>query len=468
MAINFSKIGLSKSVVKNGLLNASAILLLYLLFNIFTLNIISFYLNKVLDLRLEHELEKVLRSVSFNGGQFEILDWSEFLEKDFNELTENPFMLQIYDLEKNELLSSNNIKLYGQINKELPNFSSRYYFEDSQDSDLRTAYEFIFDEENSAAAIIQLSTTKSSFNEILNRIIIINLSALPFIALISLIISLFISRKTFEPVNKIISLAQRIGAMNLKERLDFKASPNDEMGKLRDTLNNLFDRLETHINEISYFSDNASHQLMTPLTALKTEIEYLLKQQAPGGLYAGSLDVLREQTDRMIKIVRSLLMLSKDPTLLSGSNTIFNLSAAVTAFSEKLSDRKGLSVNVSSNKYIKGSQEYFMIVLENLIDNAFKYCDENCEVKLELFEKEEAVVLSVSDNGIGIADSEKDRIFQRFYRSDTAEKRGIKGYGLGLSLVQTIIKGMNGEISLRRNIPQGTVFEIKFPKVELI
>lgn len=161
-------------------------------------------------------------------------------------------------------------------------------------------------------------------------------------------------------------------------------------------------------------------------------------------------------------------MLSKDPTLLSGSNTIFNLSAAVTAFSEKLSDRKGLSVNVSSNKYIKGSQEYFMIVLENLIDNAFKYCDENCEVKLELFEKEEAVVLSVSDNGIGIADSEKDRIFQRFYRSDTAEKRGIKGYGLGLSLVQTIIKGMNGEISLRRNIPQGTVFEIKFPKVELI
>lgn len=115
--------------------------------------------------------------------------------------------------------------------------------------------------------------------------------------------------------------------------------------------------------------------------------------------------------------------------------------------------------------FLKGNPEYFSMAIQNLIDNALKYSEEDSTVKVQVMRKNKYLKITVIDEGIGIPDFEKNRIFERFYRSETANSK--KGFGLGLSLVQTVVKQMNGSIKVKDNKPRGTIFELKFKLLHL-
>ena len=131
-------------------------------------------------------------------------------------------------------------------------------------------------------------------------------------------------------------------------------------------------------------------------------------------------------------------------------------------------DSHKIVIDVEDNIYIKGDSEKFLMVVENLVDNAVKYSPVKDTVFLKLKTKNEEIELIVEDNGMGIDAAEKEKIFDRFYRSSTSEKIGIRGYGLGLSLVKTILMEMGATIRIEDNDPNGSKFIITIKALNIV
>ena len=123
-------------------------------------------------------------------------------------------------------------------------------------------------------------------------------------------------------------------------------------------------------------------------------------------------------------------------------------------------DSHSINTEVEEDIYIKGDQEKFLMVLDNLVDNAVKYSPDSDVVNVILQSNGDNIKLIVEDHGIGINENDKEKIYERFYRSKNSEEMGIKGYGLGLSLVKTILVEMGANIVIEDNHPSGTRFII--------
>ena len=313
----------------------------------------------------------------------------------------------------------------------------------------RVGFISLLSDKGKSVAILQLATFEKQFEEVYNNLVTFNLYSFPILIIIIIFASIFLARKSFAPINKIIATANRISAGNLNTRIDYKAKPDDELGRLRDTLNQLFDRIEVNINQLSQFTDHASHQMMNPLTAVKTELEYILKKERSDNEYREALNKLLIQTDQMIKIVRTLLMISKQDNNNDISHSVFNFSNLVQKIIVTEFAKDNIQSSIEKEVYVRADADKFYIVVENLVDNAIKYSKSDKMVKVELTKNGSYANFIVKDNGIGISDIDKEKVFDRFYRSESAEKLGIKGYGLGLSLVKLLIEEAGGKFQLK-------------------
>jgi signal transduction histidine kinase len=419
-----------------------------------------YILHSGIDKRVRHEIEKIIASIEVADSTITIIDFKEINEPDFKTLDEESMFLQIYDLNGDVLISSDNIKDFLPIplgmNYSENDFTSRDV--NIGDDRLRIGLQPLYNESGKIVALVQVATFENELRIVRNRMIIFNSFLLPLIMILVVVASIFLAKKSFRPINSIIKTAEQISAKRLTSRIDNDAKPEDELGRLRDTLNGLFDRIESYVNQLSQFTDQASHQLMNPLTAVKTELEFILKKDRNADEYKQSLKQLLNQTDHMIKIVRTLLLLSKQDK--NTSNTIFNLSRLIKSKVPEKRDSHNINSEIEEDIYIKGDRDKFLMILENLLDNAIKYSPESDTVNIILQSNGNNIELIVEDNGIGISRSEKEKIFDRFYRSKNSEEKGIKGYGLGLSLVKTILLEMGANIVIEDNLPSGSRFII--------
>ena len=467
--IKFFNINLTRSVIKNAAIYTLVLLVLYVCFNIYNYSLIKYYLNENLDLKISHEIDHIAYAIKFDKDSLIIVKESEFEEKDLAEISDDPFFLQVYNKQGKILFQSRNMKEFGLIDLQFPKFNEDLFFSDASagKTTLRSGYREFYNNNGEFAAFLQLSAYNSSFKDILRNIIYLNLITAPLVLIIIIFISFFISKRTFAPINKIINLANKISSKHLHERLNYKADCDDELGKLRDTLNNLFARLETQINNISSFTNNASHQLMTPLTVIKSELEFLERNDRTREEFIQALPALVEQTDRMIKIIQSLLILAKSEKDSLIQNSVFNLSRLIKEQIKNNFTIKQIECEIEDDLYVRGREDYFLHVLTNLIDNAVKYSHDQIKIKIKALRKDSIITVAVSDLGLGIADNEKEKIFERFFRTEQAEKREIKGIGLGLSLSKSIVEVMGGTIKVKDNLPQGSIFVITLPSIEL-
>jgi signal transduction histidine kinase len=426
-------------------------------------------LNENLENSLGHEIENVNKAFRIQQDSILILNPNEFLEADLTRITDHPFFVQIYNTKGKLLLKSKNTEFISPIPKRFHELNEELYFEDDYagKEEIRAAYKKLTDKTGTLIGYLQLSTTKSRLTVITTNLLIFNLIAFPVILLVILIASILISKRTFSPINKIISIAKNISTSNLNERVSYEADSKDELGNLRDTLNDLFERLEFQVKQISSFTDNASHQLTNPLTAINSELDFLLNNRHGIDAQKNSVIVIKEETQRMIKIVKTLLLLAKDSKTLYDQKTVFNFSKFVKDNINRIYKEKKIEIDIEEDLYLRGNSDYFLMALQNLIDNAFKYSNEDW-VTIHAKQMDDKVILRIEDFGIGIAEEEKEKVFEKFYRSEKVEMIGIKGYGLGLSIVKLIITAMNGTIEIKDNKPRGTVFIITFPSVALI
>jgi len=451
---------LTPTVKKFTLWNVSLFLILILLLNVMFIFLAVYILHSGIDKRVSHEIDKIIATIEVDDSTITIIDFKEINEPDFITLSEESMFLQIYDLNGNILISSDNLKDFLPIPTEM-NFSENdFTFSDINigNDRLRMGVRPLYNDNGKVTALIQVATFENELRIIRHRMIIFNLFLLPLIMLLVIAASIFLAKKSFQPINSIIETAEQISAKRLAKRIDNDAKPEDELGRLRDTLNGLFDRIESYVIQLSQFTDQASHQLMNPLTAVKTELEFILKKDRNVEEYKQSLEQLLNQSDHMIKIVRTLLLLSKQDAVIS--NTIFNLSKLIKSKVPAKRGAHNINIQVEDDIYIKADEEKFLMVLENLVDNAVKYSPDSDVVNVKLKSNSENIELIVEDYGIGISGNDKEKIFERFYRSNNSEEMGIKGYGLGLSLVKNILLEMGANIEIEDNHPFGTRFII--------
>jgi signal transduction histidine kinase len=450
-------------------INILIFFLLLLLFNALLILFVHYITHRNLDQRIGHEIENIVRTLSISTNEISIKDSSEFKEPDLFELTENPYFLQLIDPNGFIILNSRNVNLYGPIpiNKEL--LGNHLVFEsfNFNNKSFRSGYYALSDPDGSRVATLQLSVYEKDFIEVMNELLYFNLWAILLFLLLVIVVSVVAAKKTFKPVNEIINNAQSFNVQNLNKRIEVKAKPYDEIGRLRDTLNGLFERIEDYVLEITNFSDHVSHQLMNPLTAIRTEIEYLLKKDRPSEEYKEALAKLSDQTDSMISIIKTLLVIAKSGRTKTEAKTIFNLSKLIKNDVYNSFKNQNIIYEVEDNLYLRGESEKFLMVMQNLIHNSLKYSLQSGDVKVTARKSDGKINILVEDKGIGIDDFEKSSVFQKFYRSNQAEKLGIKGYGLGLSLVKSIIDEAAGTIEIIDNKPSGTILKITLQSVEL-
>jgi two-component system OmpR family sensor kinase len=219
----------------------------------------------------------------------------------------------------------------------------------------------------------------------------------------------------------------------------------------------------------SRFTADASHELRTPISVMKSEIEVALKDKNLTTKEAREvMNSNLEEIDRLTNMIDALLSLSRlDAEKIETEPVNINkLLLAKSKQLEKLAKEKSITITVDKNvTSAKTNYEYLSQSIGILIDNSIKYCPEGSKIEISSYYDGNKTYIIVSDNGPGIKVSEREKIFNRFYRGDSSRsKHKVDGLGLGLSLAKIIVEKLSGEIYHEDSDRKGATFVIRLPK----
>jgi signal transduction histidine kinase len=291
-----------------------------------------------------------------------------------------------------------------------------------------------------------------------------------FSFLISLVITFFLGRffatLAVNPINKIIDKVKIIRATSLNKRLPVGKISHDEINKLSITINNLLEHLEQSFQAQQSFIMNASHELRTPITSILADAEITLKNPREIEEYQNTLAGITKDAEKLNEIINTLLELAQINLDKSELQNI-QLDEVLWEVADEWG-KPGSNVKVDygsaadAGKYsIMGNRRLLFIALSNILNNAIKFSD-NKEVCCKITLNSEAIIISIKDKGIGIDESNFQKIFQPFYRIANAQK--FSGSGIGLSITERIIRLHNGRIEIASKLNEGSEFKILFPR----
>ncbi len=315
---------------------------------------------------------------------------------------------------------------------------------------------------------IRVAYPVEEINDVLRSLFSIFIILIPIVLAISVFGGYFLAKQSLRPVEEITRTTRKITATNLRERIHVK-NPNDEIGRLTETLNNMIGRLEASFEQVQQFSLDASHELRTPLTIMRGEIELALRENKKGTSYKKTLVSLLEEVLRMTSIIEGLILLAKadsgNAKLERKPTRLDSLVGEIKEDAELLAEQKKISVSISrlDEATVLGDAVRLRQLMLNLVDNAIKYTPEGGKVTLSLKLAEGNAQFAVEDTGIGIPDGELRKIFDRFYRVDKSRSRLPDGLGLGLSISKWIAEAHGGSLIAESRIGYGSKFTITIP-----
>ena len=308
-----------------------------------------------------------------------------------------------------------------------------------------------------------------SFRQNMQSLTIILSLAIPAALALAVIGGYFLAGRVLSPLGVMASKAREITAERLSERLPVE-SPDDEFGQLAMVFNDTFLRLEDSFERLKRFTADASHELRTPLTAIRSVGEVGMHDNLDAAACREVIGSMLEEADRLTKLVDSLLLLSRADAggtpLLCEKVDLADLTNEVCDCLLVLAEEKGQKLSVHTPHPLHAVVDRATIgqALINLLDNAIKYTPAGGAIQVEttLTPKGEAVI-SVMDDGPGIALEHRNRIYERFYRVDQGRARAVGGAGLGLSIALWAVGANNGRIDLESCEGKGSTFSIVLP-----
>lgn len=287
-------------------------------------------------------------------------------------------------------------------------------------------------------------------------------------AAILLIVFTFI---VYKPIQKITNAAERYAQGDFSHKIAVHS--NDEMGYLANTLNYMAMELDTFEEEQRKFISNISHDFRSPLTSIKGYVEAMIDGTIPVEMQEKYLNIILFETGRLNKLTHNILDLNQFGNHgMSLEITEFDINqmirTTIMTF-EGVCNKKGLSFDLvltGTQLFVKGDMGKIQQVLYNLIDNATKFSYNNTSITIETNIRNEKVLLSVKDSGIGIPSDSIKKIWERFYKTDQSRGRDKKGSGLGLAIVKEIIQAHNENINVISTEGVGTEFIFTLPLSE--
>jgi signal transduction histidine kinase len=290
--------------------------------------------------------------------------------------------------------------------------------------------------------------------------------ALPFVLALVVFGGRWIAHKALEPIRLITQSAEQVTAQHLDRRVPVPDS-NDPIQRLAIVLNGTLERLETSFHQAMRFSADASHELKTPLTVLRTSIEALLRSDSLPEADQRNVAGLLEQTKRISSITEGLLLLARaDAGKLVIERRSADLREIVIACCDDariIAESTGVRIQVDlpDRAEVCGDKTRLMQIVSNLLDNAVKFNHPKGEVRVTLLQKENFWSLTISNTGPGIAPEHQLQVFERFFRSE--HFADVSGYGLGLSLARELTRAHGGDLSLTQSDTRWTELQVRLP-----
>ena len=284
------------------------------------------------------------------------------------------------------------------------------------------------------------------------------------VTLLSGILAYFVSGRALKPLRSFASQVEMVQMTNLADmKIDEDVLP--EFKQLSRSFNQMLERLNTAFSAQRQFTGNAAHELRTPLALMQAQLE-LFSAEHPDMRpeTAEFLTLLREQTERLIQMTRTLLEMSNLRQV--ARNERIQLAPMIEEiFTDlaPLSDKRGVTLTAEGDGIMTGSDALIYRLIFNLTENAVKYNRPGGSVRVSVTQEPEKLLLRVSDTGCGIPEEYQRSIFQPFFRVDKSRSREYGGAGLGLALVWEIAELHGGSVWVEESSEKGTTIAVGLP-----
>jgi signal transduction histidine kinase len=306
------------------------------------------------------------------------------------------------------------------------------------------------------------------------------LKRLAFLLLFVFIVSLFLfflagwiyAGRALKPISNVIQRVEEVSAKSLNLRVPL-VNEADEIGQLAKTFNTMLERLETSFSTQKDFISNASHELRTPLTAIHGQLDVLMLKDRPAEEYKTEIASVLHDIRKLIDLLNRLLLIARTSSegiinrngKVRLDEVIWQAKDEVKKFNEnyQINISVGESVTDAEQMLVSGDESLLKAAISNVMENACKYSsDHSVNVTLE-YDPDKHIDIRFSDHGIGISEEDIKKVFEPFYRA--ANAKAFPGTGIGLQIVNQIIKGHNGTVNIASQQGKGTTVTITLPSL---
>ena len=277
----------------------------------------------------------------------------------------------------------------------------------------------------------------------------------------------WMASRAIRPIEDISATATKISSTDLSQRITI-ADAESELGQLATVLNSTFARLDNAFAQQRQFISDAAHELRTPVSVILTQAQSTLNKERTPAEYRETLESCQRAGQRMRKLIESLLGLARlDAGQAGGKREPLDLARCAAECLDLVrplaSERKVTLIGELGSSFCTGDAEQLTLVITNLLSNAIHHSREGGEVRVSTRFENQTVIVTVSDNGTGIAPEHLPHIFERFYRADAARTSSQGRTGLGLAISKSIIEAHGGTIEVTSEAGKGSAFTVTLP-----
>lgn len=325
--------------------------------------------------------------------------------------------------------------------------------------------------------VLQVGTSLNNIDQTLHQL----LTILGAAGLISIILSaglgFFLADRALGPIDRITQTALEITRTDDLSRRIHQVGPQDEVGRLATTFNEMLERIDRLFRTQRRFLADVSHELRTPLTVIRGNLDVLRRanpapEKGSGNghrqeLLDESLTAMEQEASRMGRLINDLLLLAQADAGVQLHQELVEIDCLlldVCRQGQALANSVDLQLAAEDRALVKGDPDRLKQLLLNLVDNAVKYTPQGGQVSLGLARQDGWVRIDIADTGVGIPAEDLPHIFERFYRVDKARTRKHGGTGLGLSIARWIADAHGGYIDVESAVGEGTTFTVWLPE----
>ncbi|MFH2064943.1 MAG: HAMP domain-containing sensor histidine kinase [Pseudomonadota bacterium] len=452
------KIGFRLVVWYSGLILAGMVILFLITY---------FFLSSTLKTRDRQEIQSEISELTseFNSGGIEGI--KSFIHSHLSKRLKSILYIRIADTDNKTAFQYSPVKqkpIHLQSLEHLEPFEDEWVTIEIKENNLELNFQT---KKISAEYILQVGISSGERDAILNHFLNLFITrAIPLIIL-GILGGVFLSFRTLKPLRNIISTVEAIDIGRMDSRVP-RTGTHDELDDLARLFNEMLDKISNLLTGMKDSLDNVAHDLRTPLTRLRNISEIAMNELPEGSPGRRVHESMLEELERILKMLSTLMDISEAETgtmILNKEHiNLYNLVFPIYDLYLVVAESKDIQIkmNIPSDITIFADPNKISQAIANLLDNAVKFTPNNGMIEINAHRENNQVIITITDNGLGIAEQDILKIWNRLFRGDLS--RSQKGLGLGLSLVKAIVNAHQGDITVSSKPNNGTTFSIFLPE----